>query len=123
MCGIDYEKEFYFNNYVIDATSNFLFFLVVCVWLGRVNSLVNHVLDIQHLEKVVSQGVNKTIMEHLVKFYRKIMLGYMLHAYDGRKSLCIVGPLPFPSKEFQISLLWENDDSNTQRFLNQILHN
>jgi eukaryotic translation initiation factor 2C len=82
---------------------------------------VNYDLEIQHLKNVVFQGVNKDVMEHLVKFYRNIALGYRLHAYDGRKSLCVVGPLPFPSKEFQISLLGEDDNINTQRFLNQIL--
>jgi hypothetical protein len=100
----------------------FFFFTIVCVCLGKVNSHVNRDLDIQHLEKVVFQGVNKGIMEHLVMFYREIVLGYRLPAYDGHKSLCIVGPLPFPSKEFQISLLGEDDDNNTQRFLNQIPH-
>jgi eukaryotic translation initiation factor 2C len=59
-------------------------------------------------------------MEHLVKLYRNIVLGYRLPAYDGRKSLCVVGPLPFPSKEFQMGLLGEDDNINTQRFLNQI---
>ncbi len=97
----------------------FFFFLVVCVWLGSVDSLVNHDLKIQHFKKVVFQGVNKDVMEHLVKFYRKTTLGYKLLAYDGHKSLCTIGPLPFPSKEFQISLLGEDDNINTQRFLIQ----
>jgi hypothetical protein len=95
------------------------FFSIMCVWLGSVDSVVNRDLEI-HLEKVVSRGVNKAIMEHLVKLYREIVLGYMLLAYDGCKSLCTIGPLPFPSKEFQINLLGEDDDNNTQRFLNQI---
>ncbi len=77
------------------------------------NSLVNYDLKIQHLEKVVSQGVNKVVMEHLVKFYKEIVLGYRLPTYDGYKSFCIIGPLPFPSKEFQISLLGEDDGTNT----------
>jgi eukaryotic translation initiation factor 2C len=98
----------------------FFFFLVVCR-LSSVDSLVNYDLEIQHLEKVVSQGVNKVIMEHLMKLYQEIVLGYKLLAYDGCKSLCIVGLLPFPSKEFQISLLREDDGINTQRFLNPIL--
>jgi len=119
MCGIDYEKEFYFNDYVIDVVIYVLLHSSVC-WRDKVNILVNHDLDIQHLKKVVSWGVNKAIMEHLMKLYREITLGYRLHAYDGHKSLCIVGPLPFSSKEFQISLLGEDDNNNTQRFLNQI---
>ncbi len=97
------------------------FFSIVCVWLGSVGSHANHDFEI-HLEKVVFQGVNKATMEHLMKFYKETMLGYMLPIYDGCKSLCIVGPLPFPSKEFQINLLGEDDDNNTQRFLNQIPH-
>jgi eukaryotic translation initiation factor 2C len=71
-------------------------------------------------EKVVFRGVNKVVMEHLVKLYRESTLGYRLLVYDSRKSLCTIGPLPFPSKEFQISLLREDDDINTQRFFNQI---
>jgi eukaryotic translation initiation factor 2C len=59
-------------------------------------------------------------MEQLVKLYRETALGHRLPAYDGRKSLYTAGPLPFPSKEFQISLLEEDDGSSTQRFLNQI---
>ncbi len=53
----------------------------MCAWLGSVDSLVNYDIEIQHLEKVVSQGVNKAIMEHLVKLYKKIALGYRLLAY------------------------------------------
>ncbi len=97
----------------------FFSFSVLCAWLGSVDSIVNHDFKI-HLKKVVFQGVNKDIMEHLMKFYRKIVLGYRLHAYDGHKSLCTIGPLPFPSKEIQINLLGEDDNSSTQRFLNQI---
>jgi hypothetical protein len=124
----------YFHTYVeLILTKNFIsttmlpmsllmffFFSIVCAWLGSVDSLVNRDLEIHHLKKVVSRGVNKAIMEHLVKLYREIVLGYILPAYDSRKSLCTIGPLPFPSKEFQINLLGEDDDNNTQRFLNQI---
>jgi uncharacterized membrane protein YciS (DUF1049 family) len=51
------------------------FFSVVCAWLSSANSHVNYDLKIQHLEKVISRGVNKTIMEHLMKLYREIALG------------------------------------------------
>jgi len=51
------------------------FFLVVCAWLNSADSHVNYDFTIQHLEKVVSRGVNKTIMEHLMKLYREIALG------------------------------------------------
>ncbi len=50
----------------------FFFFLVVCAWLGSVDSLVNYDLKIQHLEKVISQGVNKVVMEHLMKLYKEL---------------------------------------------------
>jgi len=48
----------------------FFFFSVMYVWLGSVDSHVNRDFGIQDLEKVISQGVNKNIMEHFVKFYR-----------------------------------------------------
>jgi len=130
-----FQRKVYFHNYVeLILKKNFistimllmlllmffLFFSIVCAWLSIVDSLLNRELKIQHFEKVVSQGVNKAVMEQLMKLYREIVLGYMLFAYDGHKSLCIVGPLPFPSKEFQRNLLGEDDNSNTQRFLNQI---
>jgi hypothetical protein len=55
-------------------------------------------------------------MEQLVKLYRETALGHRLPAYDGRKSLYTAGPLPFQSKEFQISLLEEDDGNNSKRF-------
>jgi hypothetical protein len=110
-----------FISTTILSMSLLMFFIsIVCVWLGSVDSLVNHDIAIQHFEKVVSEGVNKVVMEHLVKLYRKIELSYLLLVYDGHKNLCTIGPLPFPSKEFQISLIGEDDDINTQRILNQI---
>jgi eukaryotic translation initiation factor 2C len=54
-------------------------------------------------------------MEQLVKLYRETALGHRLPAYDGRKSLYTAGPLPFQSKEFQISLLEEDDGNNSKR--------
>jgi hypothetical protein len=71
MFGIYYEKEFYFNNYATDVTTNvFILLLVVCAWLGNVDSLVNRDLQIHHFEKIVSRGVNKIVMEHLAKIYK-----------------------------------------------------
>lgn len=55
-------------------------------------------------------------MEQLVKLYRESHLGKRLPAYDGRKSLYTAGPLPFPSKEFKITLIDEDDGSGGQRF-------
>jgi hypothetical protein len=65
--------------------------------------------------EVTSRGVNRAVMENLVKHYRETALGKRLPAYDGRKSLYTAGPLPFQSKEFQINLLDEDDGSNTPR--------
>jgi eukaryotic translation initiation factor 2C len=64
---------------------------------------------------VTSRGVNRAVMEQLVKLYRETALAHRLPVYDGRKSLYTAGPLPFTSREFQISLLEEDDGSNTQR--------
>lgn len=47
--------------------------------------------------------------------HRAAYLGGRLPAYDGRKSLYTAGPLPFASKEFQITLLDDDGGSGTQR--------
>lgn len=60
-------------------------------------------------------------MEQLVKEHRESSLGSRLPAYDGRKSLYTAGPLPFQSREFQISLMDEDDGSNAPRFGGLIL--
>jgi eukaryotic translation initiation factor 2C len=72
-------------------------------------------LQVAITPEVTSRGVNRAVMEQLVKLYRETALAHRLPVYDGRKSLYTAGPLPFPSKEFQISLLEEDDGSNTQR--------
>ncbi|CAN5974280.1 unnamed protein product [Sphagnum jensenii] len=74
-----------------------------------------HQYDVAITPEVTSRGVNRAVMEQLVKLYRETALGHRLPAYDGRKSLYTAGPLPFSSKEFQISLLEEDDGSSTQR--------
>ncbi len=51
------------------------FFSVLCAWLSSDDNHVNYDLEIQHLEKVVFQSINKIIMEHLMKLYREIALG------------------------------------------------
>lgn len=50
-----------------------------------------------------------------MKLYRESHLGTRLPAYDGRKSLYTAGPLPFQSREFEISLTDEEDGSNQLR--------
>ena len=66
--------------------------------------------------EVTSRGVNRAVMEQLVKLYRESHLGKRLPAYDGRKSLYTAGPLPFISKDFKITLIDEDDGSGGQRF-------
>ncbi|CAA0842770.1 Unknown protein [Striga hermonthica] len=51
----------------------------------------------------------EAVMEQLVKLYKESHLGKRLPVYDGIKSLYAVGPLPFVSKEFRITLLDEDD--------------
>ncbi len=99
----------------------FFFFFVMCPWLVMLIALWTVISRYNISRKLYFiWNVNKAITEHLVNLYKKIVLGYRLHAYDGHKSLCTTGPFSFPSKEFQISLLGEDDINNTQRFLNQI---
>lgn len=66
--------------------------------------------------EVTSRGVNRAVMEQLVKLYRESHLGKRLPAYDGRKSLYTAGPLPFASKEFKITLVDEEDGPGSARF-------
>lgn len=67
------------------------------------------------IPEVTSRGVNRAVMEQLVKLHRESYLGGRLPAYDGRKSLYTAGPLPFTSREFQILLVDEDDGSGTER--------
>lgn len=60
--------------------------------------------------------MNRAVMEQLVRLYRESHLGKRLPAYDGRKSLYTAGPLPFISKEFNITLLDEDEGQGGQRF-------
>lgn len=66
---------------------------------------------------MTSRGVNRAVMEQLVKLYKESHLGKRLPAYDGRKSLYTAGPLPFVLKEFKITLVDEDDGSGGPRFL------
>ncbi|RWV91463.1 hypothetical protein BHE74_00010762 [Ensete ventricosum] len=65
--------------------------------------------------EVTSRVVNRAVMEQLVKHHRESCLGGRLPAYDGRKSLYTAGPLPFTSREFQITLVDEDDGSGMER--------
>lgn len=74
-----------------------------------------HQYDVTITPDVTSRGVNRAVMEQLVKLYRESHLGKRLPAYDGRKSLYTAGPLPFLSKEFRITLLDDDDGQGGQR--------
>ncbi|XVF50352.1 hypothetical protein PTKIN_Ptkin04bG0090400 [Pterospermum kingtungense] len=74
-----------------------------------------HQYDVTITPEVTSRGVNRAVMEQLVKLYRESHLGKRLPAYDGRKSLYTAGPLPFVSKEFDIILIDDDDGSGMQR--------
>ncbi|KAK9127611.1 hypothetical protein Syun_016408 [Stephania yunnanensis] len=63
--------------------------------------------------EVISRGVNRTILNQLIKDYGQKHLGNLLPAYDGRKSLYTAGPLPFTSKEFTVKLV--NEDGQSTR--------
>ncbi|GER38448.1 argonaute 1 [Striga asiatica] len=74
-----------------------------------------HQYDVTITPEVTSRGVNRAVMEQLVKLYKESHLGKRLPAYDGRKSLYTAGPLPFVSKEFRITLLDEDDGAGGPR--------
>ncbi|KAJ9145671.1 hypothetical protein P3X46_028026 [Hevea brasiliensis] len=74
-----------------------------------------HQYDVTITPEVSSRGVNRAVMEQLVKLYKESHLGKRLPAYDGRKSLYTAGPLPFISKEFKIILIDEDDGSGGPR--------
>ncbi|KAL0417318.1 UNVERIFIED_CONTAM: protein argonaute 1 [Sesamum latifolium] len=74
-----------------------------------------HQYDVSITPEVTSRGVNRAVMEQLVKLYRESHLGKRLPAYDGRKSLYTAGPLPFASKEFKITLIDEEDGPGSAR--------
>ncbi|KAJ8490512.1 hypothetical protein OPV22_012233 [Ensete ventricosum] len=74
-----------------------------------------HQYDVSITPEVTSRVVNRAVMEQLVKHHRESCLGGRLPAYDGRKSLYTAGPLPFTSREFQITLVDEDDGSGMER--------
>ncbi|CAL5184870.1 unnamed protein product [Lathyrus oleraceus] len=74
-----------------------------------------HQYDVTITPEVTSRGVNRAVMEQLVRLYRDSHLGKRLPAYDGRKSLYTAGPLPFITKDFRITLVDEDDGSGGQR--------
>ncbi|XP_060171166.1 protein argonaute 1-like [Lycium barbarum] len=74
-----------------------------------------HQYDVSINPEVASRGVNRAVMEQLVKLYRESHLGKRLPAYDGRKSLYTAGPLPFVQKDFKITLTDDDDGTGGAR--------
>ncbi|KAK6925448.1 Protein argonaute, Mid domain [Dillenia turbinata] len=74
-----------------------------------------HQYDVSITPEVKSRGVNRAVMDQLVKLYRESHLGMRLPAYDGRKSLYTAGSMPFQFKEFKITLIDEEDGSGNNR--------
>ncbi|VFQ92884.1 unnamed protein product [Cuscuta campestris] len=74
-----------------------------------------HQYDVSITPEITSRGVNRAVMDQLVKLYRESHLGKRLPAYDGRKSLYTAGPLPFVSKEFKITLVDEEERPGVAR--------
>ncbi|KAK9126541.1 hypothetical protein Scep_015387 [Stephania cephalantha] len=70
-----------------------------------------HHYDVAVTPEVISRGVNRAILNQLIKDYGQKHLGNLLPAYDGRKSLYTAGPLPFTSKEFTVKLVNEDGQS------------
>ncbi|OVA06538.1 Argonaute/Dicer protein [Macleaya cordata] len=75
---------------------------------------LNH-YDVTITPEVSSRSMNRAIMAQLVKLHRETDLGMRLPAYDGRKSLYTAGLLPFTSKEFNITLVEEDDGTGITR--------
>ncbi|KAG0492052.1 hypothetical protein HPP92_005140 [Vanilla planifolia] len=71
--------------------------------------------DVSITPEVNSRARNRAVMEELVKLFKDSHLGGRLPVYDGRKSLYTAGPLPFTSKEFQVTLDDEDDGIRTER--------
>jgi eukaryotic translation initiation factor 2C len=88
------------------------------MWLSCLAKLTRLKSDLEQVSitpEVTSRIVNRAVIKELVNLHRASYLGGRLPAYDGRKSLYTAGPLPFTSKEFQITLLDDDDGSGSQR--------
>ncbi|KAF8400717.1 hypothetical protein HHK36_014017 [Tetracentron sinense] len=71
--------------------------------------------DVTITPELTSRSVNRAIMVQLVKLYRETDLGMRLPVYDGRKSLYTAGLLPFTSKDFNITLVDEDEGMGITR--------
>ncbi|KAF5730258.1 protein argonaute 1 [Tripterygium wilfordii] len=74
-----------------------------------------HQYDVTIVPEVTFPGVNRAVMEQLVKLFKESHLGSRLPAYDGRKSLYTAGPLPFISNEFRVPLIDDDEGAGGQR--------
>ncbi|XP_078161390.1 protein argonaute 1B-like [Carex rostrata] len=72
-----------------------------------------HHYDVAMSPEVESRIVNRSVMHNLVKLYKESHLGGRLPVYDGRKSLYTAGALPFTSRQFEITLIDEDDGSGS----------
>lgn len=72
-----------------------------------------HHYDVTIIPEVTSRILNRQIMKKLENLYNKSHLGGRLPVYDGRKSLYTAGPLPFTSKEFNITLSDEDEEDKS----------
>ncbi|KAH0469624.1 hypothetical protein IEQ34_001182 [Dendrobium chrysotoxum] len=71
--------------------------------------------DVSITPEVSSRRVNRSVIKELVRMFKASHLGGRLPVYDGRKSLYTAGSLPFTSKEFQITLVDEDDGAGAAR--------
>ncbi|PKU67875.1 protein argonaute 1A-like [Dendrobium catenatum] len=71
--------------------------------------------DVSITPEVSSRRVNRSVIKELVRMFKASHLGDRLPVYDGRKSLYTAGSLPFTSKEFQITLVDEDDGAGAAR--------
>ncbi|KAF8718020.1 hypothetical protein HU200_025488 [Digitaria exilis] len=51
------------------------------------------------------RATNREVLNELIKFHGRTALSGKLPAYDGRKSLCTAGAVPFESEEFVVTLV------------------
>lgn len=72
-----------------------------------------HHYDVSISPEIASKKVSRDVMNQLVKMHQATMLGNLIPAYDGRKSLFTAGPLPFTSKVFVVNLVDGNGGSSS----------
>lgn len=76
-----------------------------------VNKDIHH-YDVTITPEIPSKKLSRRIIGQLVSDFKQSHLGNRILAYDGRKSAYTAGPLPFKSKEFEVTL---PDDANARK--------